>query len=92
MVHVVPHTHDDVGWLKTVDQYYAGLNNTIAHAYVKMIITTVMQSLLENPERPLVSCKGLGVLAYWGGRRMVTDRNLGKLPSEPSFGPNSDKQ
>ena len=24
VVHVIAHSHDDVGWLKTVDEYYNG--------------------------------------------------------------------
>jgi len=31
-VHLICHSHDDVGWLKTVDQYYYGANNSIQHA------------------------------------------------------------
>jgi len=50
-VHLVPHTHDDVGWLKTVDEYYYGLNMTIQEACVRDILDTVVISLLKNPSR-----------------------------------------
>lgn len=50
-IHVVPHTHDDVGWLKTVEQYFYGLNMTIQHACVNDILDSVVSSLLEHPAR-----------------------------------------
>ena len=28
-VHMIHHTHDDVGWLKTVDELFSGVNNDI---------------------------------------------------------------
>lgn len=64
-VHIVPHTHDDVGWLKTVDQYYAGLNNTIQHASVKMILSTVIRSLAENPERKFTYVEQAFFFRWW---------------------------
>ena len=41
----VPHTHDDVGWLKTVDQYYMGANNSIQHAGVQYVLDSVLLAL-----------------------------------------------
>ena len=42
-VHIVPHTHDDVGWLKTVDEYYSGFESKTSNARVKLILDNVVE-------------------------------------------------
>ncbi|CAL5369072.1 unnamed protein product [Camellia sinensis] len=53
-VHFVPHSHDDVGWLKTIDQYYVGSNNSIQGACVENVLDSVMVSLLKDPNRKFI--------------------------------------
>ena len=53
-VHLVSHTHDDVGWLKTVNQYYYGTNNSIQHAGVQYILDSVVHTLQRNVDRKFV--------------------------------------
>ena len=50
-VHLVPHTHDDVGWLKTVDQYYYGSNKYITTVGVQYILDTVVPELMMDPTK-----------------------------------------
>jgi hypothetical protein len=50
-VHIVPHSHDDVGWRKTLDEYFDGCNKDKQFTNVKIELTTVMWALIENPER-----------------------------------------
>ena len=53
-VHVSPHTHDDPGWLKTVDQYYYGSNSSIYKAGVQYILDTVVEELEKDKEKNFV--------------------------------------
>ena len=44
-VHIVPHTHDDVGWLKTVDEYFTGSNEASQPAEVNLILSGTIEAL-----------------------------------------------
>lgn len=63
-VHIVSHTHDDVGWLKTVDQYLYGANNSIQTAGVQYILDSVTNSLEENPDRKFIYVES-GFFSRW---------------------------
>ena len=51
VVHLIPHSHDDVGWLKTVDEYYYNWNRGTFNACVRDILNTVSKALIDNPQR-----------------------------------------
>lgn len=47
-VHMVPHSHEDIGWCKSADEYFTGANAAAQHASVRSILTTVTESLYKN--------------------------------------------
>jgi alpha-mannosidase len=53
-IHVIPHSHDDVGWLKTVDEYFYGYKNDIQLAGVQYTIEGVVTELLLDPRKTFV--------------------------------------
>merc|ERR1719242_1685667 len=53
-VHLVPHTHDDVGWLKTVDQYYYGSAKDITDVGVQYILDSVIPELMKDPSKRFI--------------------------------------
>nr|XP_049695653.1 lysosomal alpha-mannosidase isoform X2 [Helicoverpa armigera]XP_049695654.1 lysosomal alpha-mannosidase isoform X3 [Helicoverpa armigera]XP_049695656.1 lysosomal alpha-mannosidase isoform X5 [Helicoverpa armigera]XP_049695657.1 lysosomal alpha-mannosidase isoform X2 [Helicoverpa armigera] len=64
-VHIVPHTHDDVGWLKTVDQYYYGSKNSIQKAGVQYILDSVVKELWEDPKRRFIYVETAFFWKWW---------------------------
>uniref|UniRef100_A0A7N2KY22 Alpha-mannosidase n=1 Tax=Quercus lobata TaxID=97700 RepID=A0A7N2KY22_QUELO len=64
-VHLVAHTHDDVGWLKTVDQYYVGSNNSIQGACVQNVLDSLVPALLADPNRKFIYVEQASLLAFF---------------------------
>ncbi|OVA19618.1 Glycoside hydrolase family 38 [Macleaya cordata] len=84
-VHLVPHSHDDVGWLKTVDQYYIGSNNSIQDACIENVLDSVVESLLRNPDRKFVFAEQAFFQRWWGEQSGQVQEAVQKLVNSGQF-------
>lgn len=76
-VHVVPHSHDDVGWRKTVEQYYYGYNNSIDNrGHVDWIIHSVLMCLLENEAHTFTTVEMKFFSMWWSTQGEVARDNV----------------
>ncbi|KAM6972243.1 LOW QUALITY PROTEIN: lysosomal alpha-mannosidase [Aplochiton taeniatus] len=78
-VHLVPHTHDDVGWLKTVDQYFYGDRNDIQHAGVQYILDSVVEQLQKNPDRRFIYVETAFFYRWWKSQDAAMQNTVKQL-------------
>ena len=64
-VHLVPHTHDDVGWLKTVDQLYYGSQTHYQKSGVQYILDTVVEELIRDKRRRFIFVETAFFWQWW---------------------------
>ncbi|CAI4224969.1 unnamed protein product [Auanema sp. JU1783] len=73
-VHLIPHTHDDLGWIKTVDQYYYGAKQTLVPVGVQYIYNTVIDELMKDATKRF-SFAETGFLYRWWSSHNENERN-----------------
>ncbi|XP_034666347.1 lysosomal alpha-mannosidase isoform X1 [Drosophila subobscura] len=81
-VHLIAHTHDDVGWLKTVDQYYYGSETNIQKAGVQYIIDSVVDALLKDPEKRFIYVESAYFFKWWREQTSTVQESVQKLVRE----------
>ena len=80
--HLAPHTHDDAGWLKTVDQYLYGLNQTIQVAGVAPVLDSVVAALAADPARRFAYGEVAFFARWWDDANSATRAAVRALVEE----------
>lgn len=81
-VHIVAHTHDDVGWLKTVDQYYYGSKKETQKASVKDILDSVIEELSKDPNKRFIYVESAFFFIWWKHQPISIQNQVKQLVNE----------
>ena len=82
---MVHHTHDDVGWLKTVDEYYSGIDDQIQRVQVELILDSTIEELIKDKKKRFSYVEMKFLSMWWKDqtdimkeqvRELVTDGRL----------------
>ncbi len=84
-VHLIPHSHDDVGWLKTVDDYYYGNHMEIQDAQVQYIIDTVVEELAQDPSKTFIYVEIAFFKRWWDQQNDHTKDKIRTLIKNGQF-------
>lgn len=81
-IHLIAHSHDDVGWLKTADGYFSGTKVDIQTANVEMTLDTMVAELLKDPRRKFTQVEMKFFSMWWKNQSEETKANVRTLAKE----------
>lgn len=76
---MIPHSHDDVGWLKTVNQYFDGSHRDIQFTNVGVELSAIMEALKSNPERTFSEVEMKFFTMWWDKQSETTKQSVRDL-------------
>ena len=81
-LHIIPHTHNDLGWLYTMEQYYDGSN---PRGCVKCILDSVVEELVKNPDRKFSYSEMAFFKKWWSEQDQDKKKIVRKLIANGQF-------
>lgn len=81
-VHLIPHSHDDVGWLKTPDEYFTGSAQDIQTANVQNIIDTYVTELIADKNKKFTQVEIKFFSMWWDHQTEQRQNDVKKLVKE----------
>ena len=84
-VHIVCHSHEDVGWKLTPDEYYSGYDWSIKPGATQYVLSTVYDALMEHPKRKFTWVESYFFERWWYEQSDEVQNNVRLLIKEGRF-------